>query len=335
MNKKLIAIAVASVMAAPVAMADMKMSGRVGLDFTSKSTDGATNDPRGLSDSGTTRLQFDGTAGQAYARIALDERLGRDDVTIDTSGAEADISTFDKTKRDVYLGYKFDNGMAVQAGRMGGALKNLEKDKYIGTFLETRSTVANSYTSSRYGSSSFVDDVFQLTTKAGGAKVKIQYGASENTDTNNGHIAVGVSGKAGAVDYWVGYNNGAADGDSLSPPYASQSNIKVGGKMKFGTITASLNYTSMDKDGAVGAGNATDSISLGADFNLGGGLSADFTYATRSGDVAADDSEFYRLGVMKKINKSASAYAGYTSTDNDAAGSADSDEVGFGMIVKF
>ncbi len=327
MNKKLIAIAVASVMAAPVAMADIKVSGMIAQDFTIIDTDGVADDVRGISDSGFGRLQFDGTAGNAYARIALDERLGR----------EGTGNSDDKTKRDSYVGYKFAGGMSAQAGRMAGVAKNLEKDPYIATFLESRSTIANSHTHVRFGSSSFIDGVAQLKMKAGAANVAIQFGPAENANDNNGHIGVGVSGKAGAVNYWLSYNNGSADGDSSLVTYPSQSNIKLGGAMKFGKVKVTLNYTSMDKDDAVAVeGSATDSIFVDANMGMGNGLSANIGFATRSGDVNADDATFLRLAVTKKLNKGAKVYAGYTTTDYDeASAKADTSEVGVGMVVKF
>ncbi|MCW8986451.1 MAG: porin [Gammaproteobacteria bacterium] len=323
MNKKLIAIAVASVMAAPVAMADVKISGRVGLDFTTLDTDGVANDVRDVTDNAATRIQFDGTVGNAYARIARDMR----------GGGEA--------ARDQYYGYKLDNGMTVQLGRMATAGKNAEKDPYITSFLETRGTVANSATANKYSSNSFVDNLVQLSMKAGDAKIKIQYDPTEYSgigaaNANSGHIAVGVSGKAGGVNYHVSYNNGAADQDNTAASYNSQSNIKVGANMKFGMAKVALMYTSMDKGGATAANNATDSILVTADMDLGNGLSANVGLATRSGDVAADDAEFMRLAVMKKLNEGTSVYAGYTSTDYDAASAnADTSELGVGMIVKF
>jgi len=349
MNKKLIAIAVASVMAAPVAMADIKISGRVAQDFTITDVDGADNDARGISDSGHTRLQFDGTAGNAYARIALDERLGRDShlhdtnlddpltLTVDESEKTDKTSSYNGTKRDSYVGYKFGGGTSVQVGRMAGAAKNLEKDPYIATFLETRSTVANSYTGGGYGSSSFIDGLVQLKMKAGAANVTVQFGPAENTGSNNGHIGVGVSGKAGAVNYWLSYNNGSADGDSTAANYPSQSNIKLGGAMKFGKVKVTLNYTSMDKDAAAAAeGTATDSIFVDANMGLGNGLSANVGFATRSGDVSADDATFIRLAVTKKLGKGVKVYGGLTTTDyDDASTKADTSEFGVGMLVKF
>ena len=224
--------------------------------------------------------------------------------------------------------------MSLQAGRMAGAAKNLENDPYIATFLETRSTIANSYTGGGYGSSSFINDIFQLSMKAGGAKVKVQFGASENTDSNNGHIGLGVSGKAGGVNWWASYNNAGADGDSSAATYPSASNIKVGAAMKFGKAKVTLNYTSMDKDDGSGAGEATDSIFLDANIGMGNGMSANIGYATRSGDLPADDATFLRLAVTKKLSKGVKIYAGYTATDNDGS-DGDTSEVGAGMLVKF
>lgn len=326
MNKKIIAIAIATAMAAPVAMADVKLSGRVGIDFTNKDTDGSANDVRDLKDNAASRFQFDGTSGNAYARIAYDARKDKN-----------------LGQRENYLGYKLGGGMSIQVGRMATAAKNAEKDPYITTFLETRGSIANSFTSNIYGSNSFVDNLVQFAFKAGSANVKIQYDPTEYSPKDgtkgnqSGHIAIGVSGKSGPVAWHASYNNGSADGDNRAASYGSQSNIKLGGSMKFGTVKASLNYTSMDKDAATAAeGNATDSIFVDANIGMGKGLSANIGLGVRSGDVTADDADYLRLAVTKKLAKGVKVYGGYTSTDYDAASTKnDFSEMGVGMIVKF
>jgi hypothetical protein len=318
MNKKLIAIAIATVMAAPVAMADIKISGRVGGHLVSTDTDGAADANVGFDDNGQTRLQFDGTMGNAYARIALDRRLSKNNTD----------SPYTDQNRDNYLGYKFGGGMSAQFGRMPTAGKNIEKDPYIATFLQIRKTVAESATASNYGSSSFVDHVAQLKMKAGAANVTVQYdvGSKSTYSPNEGHLAIAVTGKGGPVNYWFAYNNGSADGPGGSTPGNDDSNIKFGGSMKFGAIKASLNFTSSDNDGT-----ESDSILLMADMGLGGGLSANFSYATRD---AAEDATWMRLAVAKKLNKGVMVYAGYTTTDYDGA-TADFTKIGAGMTVKF
>ena len=320
MNKKLIAIAVASVMAAPVAMADIKISGRISQDFTSHSTDGDTApDPRGWSDSGHGRIQFDGTAGNAYARYAFDSR-----------GPNGPGNT-----RQNYIGYKFGNGMTLQAGRMETAGKNMEKDPYIATFLETRNTAALVATRNIYSSNGFVNNLLELGFKTGSAKWKLQYDASENKGTanqNDGHLAISVAGKGGgSFNYWLSYNTGSADGNSNPANTTSPENIKIGGAMKFGKVKVTLNYTSADTDLVNGS---TDSIALGANMGFGSGWSGDLTYASKGADVAAAEADFWRIAVMKKLNKQASIYGGYTTTDYNAPNS-DTDELGVGMVVKF
>ena len=349
MNKKIIAIAIAAAMAAPVAMADVKMSGRVNAQYGIVSVDGAATDPQGrLDDSGQGRFQIDATSGQAYARWAIDTRYGRDrndtNVTIAADGADADAfndiassgkSDFGRTNRDSYVGYKFD-GFSLQYGRMGGAGKNIEKDPYIATFLQIRNNQATeAATSAKFGSSSFVDDVIQLSTKVGGAKVKVQLNIDDTSgstsSSNEGHVAASVVGKAGAVKYWASYNNGSADGASGATPANDDSNIKVGAAMKFGKITGALNYTTADNDGV-----SNEVIVIMANMGMGNGLSGNAAIALASGDAGASaDATTFRLAVTKKLAKGVSAYAGYVSTDYDTAGPADVSILGAGMTVKF
>lgn len=351
MNKKLIAIAVASVMAAPIAMADVKMSGRVNAQYGIKSVDGATDDPMGrLNDSGQARFQVDVTSGKVYARWAIDNRYGRAShthSTVVTDAEAADVAlgngatfdtdkanTFGATNRDSFVGYKFD-GFKLQYGRMGVAGKNIEKDPYIATFLQIRGA-SEAVTKGTYGSSSFVDDVVQLSTKVGGGKLTAQINfddkSSSISSTNEGMVALSYAGKAGAVNYWVAYNTGSTDGANGSDPTNDDTNIKVGASMKFGKIKGTFNYTSADANGA-----GKDNILLMADMGLGNGMSVNGTIGLASADGgSAGDTTFLRLAFKKKLAKGVSAYAGYTSTDYDAANTAkDFSVVGAGMTVKF
>ena len=319
MNKKIIAIAIATAMAAPVAMADIKVSGRVGGHLVNTDTDGGTTS-MGFDDNGQTRLQFDGSAGDAYARIALDERLTRDQ------------TNYNAVFRDQYIGYKFGGGASFQFGRMATAGKNVEKDPYIATFLETRSTIANPATSSKYASSSFVDHIIQGKFKAGAAKIAVQYdvGDSSAYSPNEGHYAIAVTGKGGPVNYWFALNNGSASGPGGSTPGNDDTNMKLGASMKFGKVKATFNYVSADNDGA-----EQTAITALADVGLGNGLSMNAGIAVRSGDVAADDATWFRVAVAKKLNKNATVYGGYTTTDYEVGGGADFSKIGAGMTVKF
>ena len=100
MNKKLIAIAIATAMAAPVAMADVKLSGRVSYQYTNVDTDTAAEDVRSLNDdNGHGRIQFDATSGNVFGRVARN------------------TSALGFSAREQYIGYKLDGGKSLQFGR--------------------------------------------------------------------------------------------------------------------------------------------------------------------------------------------------------------------------
>lgn len=327
MNKKIIAIAIASALAAPVAMADVKVSGRVGAHFASISDEGVLNtadaddaklhgfnaveagDVVGeaattLGDQGHTRLQFDATSGKAFARLAYDARLDKD-----------------LAPREAYLGYKFGAG-SVQVGRMAGALKNLEKDPYIATFLEVRGTSGAG--GGAYGSNSFVDHLVQYSTKISGLAVKVQYDAGDNASVtdNEGHMAVSVMGKAGGVKWWAGMNT--ADDDEQNN---DSGNVKVGASMKFGAVKGTVQF----EDTTINASDLTR-ILIMADMGLGQGASVNAALGNLTSDDIGD-STWVRLAYAKKLNKGTTVYAGYTSSDFD--GDISYSIIGAGMTIKF
>lgn len=331
MNKKLIAIAVASVMAAPVAMADLKISGRLNQQWVNTDTDGGTSTWNNT-DNGHQRLQFDVTSGDAYGRMALDERFGRDNT----------VNSDSRTKRDQYVGYKF-GASSLQYGRMANAGKNIEKDPLIATFLEVRSSVASTNASSAYESSSFVNEILQFATKAGGATIKVQVGMSDNDvaasniagDANQGYIAVSATGKAGPVRWFVSHNNDAADGTAVGTDN-DDSNLKIGASMKFGKVNATLAYkASEDGDGA-GAPEST-AIVLRANMGFGNGLTGYAGFATNTFEAggAEADATWIRLAVAKKLSKGVTLYGGYTTTDFDDGLGTDFATLGAGMTIKF
>lgn len=331
MNKKLIAIAVASVMAAPVAMADLKISGRVNQQFINTDVDGGAS-TLDNTENGHTRLQFDASSGNAYGRVALDERFGRD------RNSGTSTTEDGRTKRDQYVGYKFGSS-SLQYGRMGGAAKNVEKDPLIATFLEVRSSVASANPASAYDSSSFVNEVLQFKTKAGGATVNVQLGLSDNDvaapavagDASQGYTAFSVTGKAGPVAYFVSWNNDAADSTGAGTSN-DDSNLKIGATMKFGKVNTTVAYKNNDNNGF-----ATDSIVVRANMGLGDGMKVYGGIALRSDDSAgsAGDATWLRLAVSKEVAKGATFYGGYTQTDYDNAGPADVSVLGVGMTLKF
>lgn len=313
MNKKIIAIAIASAMAAPAVMADVTVSGRMGGHLTSSSKEAAagtdtTASSREFKDNGASRLQFDAKTGKAFARIA--------------ASAAGLLGGGGFTGRDAYLGYKIGGG-AISFGRMAGAAKNLEKDPYITTFLEMRTSIAQAVSATKYGSSGFINSIVQYDTKVGGMKLIVQFDPTDNTgqSDNEGHLGASLAGKAGGVNWWAAYNNGSADGTGVS---SNQTNAKVGASMKFGKTKLTVNVT----DTKLTNENKITATSVDANFGLSGGLSANVGYASNS-----DNGTWVRAAVMKNLAKGADVYAGIT-TVTPVTGTG-ATVIGAGAVVKF
>ena len=322
MNKKIIAIAIAAAMASPVAMADLKVSGALGAALTFSDSDtGAGTDTtassREMGDNGISKIQFDGTAGNAFARLGIDTRsiMG---------GANAGAKL---NGRDFYAGYNL-SGMSVSFGRMTAALAGLEGDKYNATFLEMRKTAGESCSESTTCNSFTASPVIQLAGKAGALAYKVQVDVTDNTDSSGGegHFAASVKGKAGAVGYFAGYNNGKS---TEGTPALSDSNLKAGASMKFGNVNATLVYMAADASDV-----KTSSVTVLADMDMGNGLSAGIAYGMKSSDADTDGDTWTRVAFTKSLDKSAKLFGGATIKSDDSADTTGT-VFGLGMAVSF
>ncbi|MBD3671494.1 MAG: porin [Gammaproteobacteria bacterium] len=196
MNKKVIAMAVAAGLVAPLAaQAETKMSGRVQQEIVNQSA--------GLSfeDNGHARLQFDYSDDSGFfGRLAMDARVGREDAG---------------EHRDQYVGLKVGGGK-LSFGRQAGVIKNIEKDPFIATFLQMR---GGAVAGGSFGSSSFIDDTIKYSMKLGGGKLGVEY-----VPTGSGHMGLALTG-GGDLKYYVGYNTDGGSGNT---------NMKAGIRMPMG-----------------------------------------------------------------------------------------------------
>ena len=316
MNKKIIAIAIATAMAAPVAMADIKVSGRVGAALTSsdKNTGAgsdATKSSREAGDQGLSKITFDGTQGNAFARVGMDIRS-----IMGGKNAGATING-----RDFYLGYKF-GAMNVSYGRMPAAAAGLEGDKYNATFLQLRRTAGVATTSNTINDSFTNSPVLMVAGKAGSVKYKVQYDPTDNTamSTGEGHVAVSVKGKAGPVGLFASYNNGIG---TEGTPKNKDTNTKFGASMKFGSVKGTLVSYSADNDGVKDTAAA-----ILADMSLGKGLSVGVGHGSNKAK-----NTWSRLAISKSINKGTKLFGGLTSKKTN--GGTTGQVIGLGMAVKF
>lgn len=310
----LIAAGVAAILAAPVSTAvaaDVKFSGRVALDLVFEDEVEST---RSLSDNGTARFQIDASqeAGSVtmFGRLALDMR---DRVKSDGQ------TRFGPEYRDRYIGIKGGFG-SLQAGRMAGALKNAEKDPYITTFLQARSTVA--VAGGKYGSNSFIDDLLQYSYDFGAMGITLQYNpTTDSTGNSINDAAIMVTGKLGGVDLWAGWNN-AGDSDN--------DNAKIGARTKLGKFAVTAQYEM--RDGWVSGSNARvfgDRVFLMGDLPFDGGYSGNAAFGS---NLDSDDT-WYRLAMTKALAKNAKVYTGVTFTSADVG--EDETLFGFGGELRF
>jgi hypothetical protein len=274
MNKKVIAMAIAATMAAPMAAqaGDTKVSGRVAGAIVSMDT--GAGGVIGMADYGQGRLVFDYTDESGFfARYGVDIRLGR-------TGLGED--------RDQYVGMKLGGGK-LMLGRVGGVTKNLEKDPFIATFLELRNGAVKG---GAYGSASFINQNIQYKAKMGGMNVGVEYILSDAaTGADNGHYGVAISSE-GDMRWYVGMNNGNGSGA------ANQSYTKAGIKMAMGGMDVVVGY---DTDGV------DDRIHAGVRMDMAGGM-LDVTFADKGATVA---DSYTRIAFQKKASKMASWHAGY------------------------
>ena len=325
MNKKIIAIAVAAAVSAPAAMADVKVGGQIGAAFISASktfhtptagkaslgTD-ATKGYRTMQDNGLSKIEFSGSDGDAFFKIGMDIRG-----LMEKAGPVG---------RDMWLGYKF-GASALTFGRMPAALAGIEGDKYNATFMELRRTAAVATTHNDSTDTYFTNPIMQFATKAGGAAIKVQYDAMDNStkSSTEGYYAVSVKGQAGAVGYFAGINNGS--GADQATPNNDDSNLKAGVSMKFGAVKATVMTMTADNDGVEQA-----ATTVMADMGLGNGLSMGVAYGVTTKGVNKDDT-FMRIAATKSLSKKTSLFGGYVAKTDDNG--EDTNAFGVGMKIKF
>jgi len=304
MNKKILTAAIgAALVAGPLAaQADLKISGRVAMELVSE--DGKIN----ARDYGNQRLQLDFSEETGFmGRMALDMRQGKfDGVTVNTvTTTSGSTGAF----RDYYVGYKGGFG-TLRAGRLAGIGKNVEGDRYIGTFLELRNAFVKG---GSYGSSSFVNSMLQYDNKVGDMWFGLQYDPTDNGG-KKGDLGLAIKAKAGGANLYAAYNNEGAK--------TNESYWKVGGSMGFGDITARLTYES---DANNVAADQT-SWSVGADMKLGNDLVGTIDYSDK-GKTATEAA--YRVGVYKKFSKKSHMWAGYT--QNGTSSSSTTAQAAYGV----
>ncbi len=335
MNKKIVALAVASALAAPLAaQAEVKVSGTLQAELVSISGD-AAGSPEGLH---LTDAQEGGAAGSGNAgeiAFSASEDLGGGLKAIAKYGMNVNVGgSSARGTRDSYIGLSGGFG-TVLLGRLSSPYKSstVKWDPFLATSFQAR---GNSGMSGLHNS--YVDDVIAYANKFGTATVVAAISldeANDNGDTNGKHaFTASVNAPVGPVELALAYIDVSEYGEGpelgIGLPAGAAPNdtsaFKVGVKWTSGAVTAAGQYEAIEIGGA-----EMDVVYLTGSYNMGANtLSASFGQTSPDG---GDDETYFALGATHAFSKTTKAYVGYTSTDLDAAG--DYSVFGAGMRVSF
>jgi len=180
MNKKVLAVAVASALVAPViAQAEVTLSGTIQAEVTGGDV--------GNSDNNTIKTQdVQGAsygAGPNAIRIDFSERLSSG-ITAWGRYAAA-FNTFNNQslgREEAFVGLKGSSAY-IRFGTLGGAYKNsLDNDPFSGTSLQAYGS-AGGMTGSRFGHDDYMDNIVEIGFKFGGFSAIFQ-GVADETERN-------------------------------------------------------------------------------------------------------------------------------------------------------
>lgn len=348
MNKKLLTLAIAAVIAAPmtVAQADVKVYGAAQIEIANVKNDGtaAISFNGGPIPAGTTKTSvFDNKRGRVG--VSADEDLGGSmkglakfewnlDTADNVDGAQGGgTSVF--SARDSYVGLGGGFG-TLRLGRSGSPYKQsgVALDPFITTSLEARNNFGMSGNKDGYGvlnaHNSFVNNgVFYTSPSMGGVVIDTYLGADDTgLDSSNtsqgaqtgGDLSAVVSWKGGPAKVFVGYSrlNNTAPASGFGEPKA----FKVGGDFKIGNMhNIAFQYESANVDNSTTAlyanyGAKANYLFLSYTLTLGNfSVIPQLGQMKSDGGVKGDEKGTYLvLGGIYKMSKTFRAFGGYRST---------------------
>jgi len=332
MNNKLIALAVAGVLSAPMAaQAAPKLYGHLQVEIASVDNDGyGENNTKG-SRTGT-------AAGQSALKVT-DNKRGRLGVkgSEDLGGALKAIYKFEwqvdtpngnitDGQREGWVGLKGGFG-EVKAGRIKTAYKytgGVKYDPFVTTYMEARKS--GGMKGGAFGQNSFWNTSVSYKNKFGPVALWVTYGADEGDGTtanpgNSGDLSWALKYKAKSFEVFASANT-----DDSATGKTANDVTKVGGQFKAGAHKISLQYEMVDDTAN------TDIAFLGYQMRMGKN-----TLVAQIGQTDADgtasDVDYLALGLIHSLSKKTRAYLGYR--DTDGTGTNDISAISLGLRIMF
>ncbi len=354
MNKKLIAMAVAAGLMAPMAASHAAATwyGQLQAEISSESSDaslsGANFDGHVVENSG--RLKEDGTSVQDNKRGRLGVK-GSEDLGGGLKAIykfEFQVSTInanvDDGDRNAFVGLKGGFG-TIKIGALKTPYKyfgGVKYDPFVTTNIEARRY--GGMTRGSFGQNSFFTNSVGYENKIGNGKLWIVYRPDEVTAGADADYSLGYKLKGG--NNWEAFVATSHDDDLDNDPTTidyQYDAVKVGGKVKLGAGTLVGQYETTTNETAAGDEDGTV-IFLGYHMKMGKNTfviqAADASVEYPTAGTPDQDSTYYALGVVHKFSKKTRAFVGYgsTSIDNaDGASGVNGDRTAFtaGLRIDF
>lgn len=238
MNKKLIALAVAAALAAPlVAQAGVTVYGKaqVELQNTKVETPTTSTTTRSLADNKMARIGVHATEdlGNGMTGIAHFGYIAK-------NSPQGSAATGITTSRQAYVGLKGGFG-TVMFGRVAGAYKGTNLDPFIATGLQARGDNGNSAGS--YGHNGFINDAIKYVNKFGLVKIAALMTAGNATNGDNGSYQLVGDYKGGPMRVIVAYSSHKIAGQATEKRSQLAGQYKMGPNLFSGSYESVKDYT--------------------------------------------------------------------------------------------
>jgi len=348
MKKTIIAAAIAAVVAAPAAFAEVSISGQINAEFT---TDG--DDVTNAAGADTANTMFG----------AIDQNAGDDglenDVNVDiVLKSTEDLGNGMKVTATVHLLQDSGNGAQVTANEtiavsgdfgtvMVGRMEDFTESK-ISAVADTWDPVDGfSLENQNTASQRLNGGIAYVSPSMNGLTIGVAGYALENGQAGAAATDKADS-KLDATDVMLAYSNGplaltytreSINGEAVAVGRQDQESDNVSVSYKMGDLSLAMTYQDIEDNLGAAANNDAESIFVGAKYAMGNNeLSLGYTQidlTTAGVDVGEDNG--YIVGLKHNMSKSTNVYAAYQSqtAERPAAADIDNDRFAVGIQHKF
>jgi predicted porin len=317
MNKTLIAMAVAGVMAAPMAaQADATVYGKIhmSIDAADNGTDSGT-----FLQSNSSRIGFKGSEDLGGGLSAIWQYESNASFSNCTGSSCVGSSANGFGGRNSYVGLKGSWG-TVLGGRHDTPMKDVARkfDLFGDQVGDSRNVIGQGDGSGR-GFDLRMNNVIAYVTPTfgGGFDARVAYVLEDNNLATGGKtdaLSANISWKGGDLLVAAGYET---HGEDWNAGTESETGMRVGVKWTPGGFIVSGFYETLADIGGT-SGNDADAMGVGAGFKMGKNVFKAQYYTVDNDLGSENDASVMAVGWDHNLSKRSTVYIAYATTDNDA-----------------